>query len=156
MHLPEAVFGDNRIVLTHRASGFTLAFTAEGALRCWARDSVVEESSAKETDGARLRTSAAQLPAWRQRMLASTLRTSTAVDWTFCCGEYGGEPPEEANDDETILDAASMGCQVGCQDAGLAPMMSGLGGLGGLVGLPEATRPLLGQLKEGGLMVYST
>ena len=41
MHLPEAVFGSNRLVIEHEASGFRLAFTAEGALRCWARDSVV-------------------------------------------------------------------------------------------------------------------
>lgn len=84
MHLPEAVFGGNRLVVTHEASGFRLSFSAEGALRCWARDSVADDHLTS-------RVAPANLPAWRQRMEASAMRTSTAVDWTFCCAAYAGD-----------------------------------------------------------------
>ena len=141
MHLPEAVFGANRLVLSHQASGFTLAFTAEGALRAWARDSVVGDATSYA------KCAPAELPIWRQRMHAASMRTSTAVDWTFCCGDYGGEREEEADggvdmyrissgdvgasrDGKSASSAGEETCRSGCSAPNnLAPIMSGLIGL---------------------------
>ena len=119
MHLPEAVFGDNSLVITHRESGFTLAFTAEGALKCWARDSVKGDH-----DSSSVRCAPAELPVWRKRMVASTMRTSTAVDWTFCCADYAGDEPRA--EDARIASAAATFC------CAAAPQQSGV--MGGLVG----------------------
>ena len=43
MHLPEATFGANHLVLEHEASGIALGFTADGALRSWACNSVLTD-----------------------------------------------------------------------------------------------------------------
>ena len=137
MHMPEAVFGANRLVLSHKESGFTLVFNAEGALRCWARDSVVGDATSYA------KCAPAEMPVWRQRMHAASLRTSTAVDWTFCCGDYGGEREEESeggpdaygggsSDDVACTgDASEVACKGGSCGApnNLAPIMSGLIGL---------------------------
>ena len=127
MHLPEAVFGSNRLVLTHVASGFCIAFTAEGALKCWARDSVVG-------DHVTARVAPAELPVWRQRMLASTLRTSTAVDWTFCCAQYGGDAAGLVDDASTTAEPCTS-CTTSQMPSLPPPAMV----MSGLVGLPSAT-----------------
>jgi hypothetical protein len=85
MHLPEATFGANKLMLTHEPSGFVLSFTAEGALRAWARDSVLSDRELH------IRVAPAEKAVWRSRVAAAQERTSQAVDWTFCSGEYGGD-----------------------------------------------------------------
>ena len=127
MHLPEAVFGGNRLVLTHIDSGFRIAFTAEGALKCWARDSVVG-------DHVTARVAPAELPVWRQRMLASTLRTSTAVDWTFCCAQYGGDAAGLV-DDASATDEPCTSCTTAQMPSLPPPAMV----MSGLVGLQSVT-----------------
>jgi hypothetical protein len=72
-------------MLTHEPSGFVLSFTAEGALRAWARDSVLSDRELH------IRVAPAEKAVWRSRVAAAQERTSQAVDWTFCSGEYGGD-----------------------------------------------------------------
>ena len=146
MHMPEAVFGANALVLTHRASGFRLTFDAEGALREWARDSVIMESST--------RVAPAELPVWRERMHAAKLRTTTAVDWTFCCADYAGDREEKASGEATSAPPPPAAAVVGGPLVGLltsarpSPVPSGQSCDGdakeGATATPTAWRPHCG------------
>ena len=90
MHLPEAVYGRNRLTIKHRASGLVFSFTAEEALMHWARESHAHGSRA-------LRVPAARLPSWVSRMSSAREASSVDVDWTFCCSTFsGGCAPEQA------------------------------------------------------------
>ena len=44
MHMPEAVFGQNCLLITHQKTGRTLSFHVEDALRIWAKQSVEDGS----------------------------------------------------------------------------------------------------------------
>ena len=84
MHLPEAVFGNNLIEVTHAASGATVSFRVEDALLSWARDSIEHGSRSVKVPPARL-------PQWEERMKTARRASSVDVDWTFCCSDYNGE-----------------------------------------------------------------
>ena len=91
MHLPEATFGANSLIIEHAQSGFALAFTADGALRSWARDSIL-------TDRHMVRAAPADQAVWRSRVAAAQERASHGVDWTFCCADYGGDTGDAVAD----------------------------------------------------------
>ena len=126
MHLPEATFGANKLILTHEPSGFVLSFTAEGALRAWARDSVLSDRELH------IRVAPAEKAVWRSRVAAAQERTSQAVDWTFCSGEYGGD---------------DHGTGAGGGGSG-----GGVGGAGAATALPGLPKPALsaGATARGG------
>ena len=84
MHLPEATFGANRLTLEHAPSGIRIVFTADGALRSWARDSVL-------TDRNQVRAAPGEQAVWRSRVAVAQERSSHGVDWTFCCADYTGD-----------------------------------------------------------------
>ena len=75
--LPEAIFGHNRLTLTHEASGQTFQFDVNGALSSW-----VKHSNANGSGG--LRVTSASLPSWKQ-VYAEQATVSAAInyDWTF-------------------------------------------------------------------------
>ena len=89
--LPEAIFGHNRVTLTHEASGRAFHFDADGALSCWAR-----ESAHKGSGG--LRVTTASLPSWKhvadEQRVAE--KASVDYDWTFStnyCGTTSTRAP---------------------------------------------------------------
>ena len=127
MHLPEAVFGSCSLTLTHEASGLSITFSAEEALRCWARDSVEHGSRA-------LRIPAAQLPAWRERMTAARMKAAVDYDWTYCCDDFHGAVERAA-----AADAVTTGGRGG--GGGGAPAVTALA-LDLLGSLSPAVRPL--------------
>ena len=59
--LPEAIFGKNRLVMTHEPSGQTLTFDAEGALLHWLRNSLAQGAGG-------LTVPAAALGSWKEKM----------------------------------------------------------------------------------------
>lgn len=91
--LPEAVFGKNRLTITHEASGHAFHFDAEGALTCWMRESEVKGSGG-------VRVTSASLNSWKQVFNAEQATGGGAADydWTFStnyCGTTTGRGETE-------------------------------------------------------------
>ena len=82
-HMPEAVFGQNSLTVTHLESGTAFDFDAEGALRMWAQHS-------SERGSRSIRCVHGRLASWRNKMVSAQLRTSVDADWTFDCEGYSG------------------------------------------------------------------
>ena len=82
--LPDAIFGHNRLTLTHEASGRVFHFDAEGAIACWMR------ASAQKGSGG-LQVTAAARPSWKAAAADETLiARKDDYDWTFSCDDYCG------------------------------------------------------------------
>ena len=93
--LPEAIFGKNRLTVTHEASGRAFHFDAQGAITCWLRESDTNGSGG-------VRVISANLSSWKQVFDAEQAIGGTAdYDWTFSTNYCGtttarGETPEQA------------------------------------------------------------
>ena len=81
--LPEAVFAQNQLRLTHESSGRRLCFDAAGALTSWAHASATQGAGG-------LQVPVASLPAWQQKAKEMGAEGSRNFDWTYSC-EYAGE-----------------------------------------------------------------
>ena len=90
--LPGALFGRNRLELTHEATGRTLSFDADGALTCWARE------SARNGSGG-LRVAMASRASWKQA--AEKLEGGNDYDWTFS-SDYSGVTSGEAGTKKSL------------------------------------------------------
>jgi len=110
MHMPEAVFGQNCLLITHQKTGRTLSFHVEDALRIWAKQSV--------EDGSRnLLCPPAQLRSWQKRMVQAKLKTTVDVDWTFDCKGYSGSVYDDEEEDDDDKDEDEKG-EAQCTSSG--------------------------------------
>mmetsp|Transcript_62459 Transcript_62459/g.103906 ORF Transcript_62459/g.103906 Transcript_62459/m.103906 type:complete len:323 (+) Transcript_62459:95-1063(+) len=80
--LPEAIFAQNWVQLSHEESGITLSFAAQGALTWWATESAKHGSAG-------LQVPVASRPAWREHV-QQQLEGSRDFDWTFSTN-YAGD-----------------------------------------------------------------
>ena len=109
--LPEQLYGSSRVEATHAATGVTISFSAEGALRAWMRaqgkgggsgggegegEGEGGEGEGATTEAAATVTSRPKVPAaerWRAsraREIAEHGAPELEYDWTFTC-PYGGD-----------------------------------------------------------------
>ena len=73
--LPEAVFGHNKLTMTHESTGYQIKFDAEGALLEWLKNSLVAGSGG-------LTINAAELGSWRDKV-AQMSGDSSRPDWDW-------------------------------------------------------------------------
>ena len=126
--LPEQLYGSSRVEATHAATGVTLSFSAEGALRAWMRAQGKGRSGGGEEGGAGGEAGAAaaaaaaaaavtarpKVPAaerWRAsraREIAEHGAPELEYDWTFTC-PYGGDVEVGRKDEEQEDDEAAAG-----------------------------------------------
>ena len=99
--LPEAIFGHNRLTVTHAASGRAFHFNAEGAISNWLRDSVAKGSGG-------VRVTSASLSSWKQVFDAEQKMRADDYDWTFST-DYCGSTTAQG---ETERKKASTASQV--------------------------------------------
>lgn len=97
--LPEQLYGSSKVEATHLATGVTISFSAEGALRAWMRaqgKGREEGAAAGATAAAAVTTARPRVPAaerWRAsraREIAEHGAPELDYDWTFTC-PYGGD-----------------------------------------------------------------
>ena len=75
--LPEAIFGKNKLTLTHEASGRAFHFNAQGAITSWLRESVAKGSGG-------IRVTSASLASWKEVADKELSKSAAAdYDWTF-------------------------------------------------------------------------
>jgi len=83
--LPEIIFAQNRLTLTHEASGITLAFGALGALEVWARNSA-------EHGAAGVTVPMASSKSWKEKAAQYAEQDPARnFDWTYT-SDYTGDP----------------------------------------------------------------
>jgi len=86
--LPDAIFGHNRLTLTHEATRRAFHFDANGAIRRW-----VHESAHKGSGG--LRVATASYGSWQEA--ADKMGVATDYDWTFSTDYCGTTSPPGAS-----------------------------------------------------------